>query len=83
MRPRLLSRLEPRPGIPYYPLMEDNVTHAPAPAGWLEILEESEAELAAGLTVPGEVVRQMLRDSLARLEARRETAPTRPVPSRR
>jgi hypothetical protein len=63
--------------------MDDNPAHAPAPAGWLEILEESEAELAAGLTVPGEVVRQMLRDSLARLEARQADAPPRRIPSRR
>jgi hypothetical protein len=39
-----------------------------APAGWAEILAESEAE--AGLFVPGEVVRQELLDSIARLEAK-------------
>ena len=63
--------------------MDDNPTHTAAPAGWLKILEESEAELAAGLTVPGEVVRQMLRDSLARLEARQDIAPPRRAPSHR
>lgn len=63
--------------------MDDNSPLPPAPAGWLEILEESEAELAAGLTVSGEVVRQMLRDSLARLEARQGTVPLRRAPSRR
>jgi|HubBroStandDraft_1064217.scaffolds.fasta_scaffold32642_2 hypothetical protein len=57
--------------------MDDNPPHTSAPAGWLEILEESEAELAAGLTVPGEVVRQMLRDSLTRLEARHDATPRR------
>ena len=62
--------------------MDDNPTHASAPAGWLEILEESEAELAAGLTVPGEVVRQMLRDSLARLETRQDAAPRRKTSER-
>jgi hypothetical protein len=67
----------------YYPAMDDNATHTLAPAGWLEILEESEAELAAGLTVSGEVVRQMLRDSLARLEAKQDAAPPRKAPSRR
>ncbi len=61
--------------------MDDTLTHASPPAGWLEILEESEAELAAGLTVPGEVVRQMLRESLARLEAKQNTTPSRRVPS--
>jgi hypothetical protein len=63
--------------------MDDNPPHGSAPAGWLEILEESEAELAAGLTVPGKVVRQMLRDSLARLEAKQNTTLSRRVPSRR
>jgi hypothetical protein len=63
--------------------MDDNSLPPTAPAGWLEILEGSEAELAAGLTVPGEVARQMLRDSLARLEAARDAAPSRRIPSRR
>jgi hypothetical protein len=67
----------------YYPFMDDNSPLPPAPAGWLETLEESEAELAAGLTVPGKVVRQMLRDSLARLEAKQDAAPPRRAPSRR
>jgi hypothetical protein len=44
---------------------------APVPAGWLDDLAESEAELAAGLTVPGEAVRQRLHDAIARLEAKR------------
>ena len=63
--------------------MDDNSPFPAAPAGWLEILEESEAELAAGLTVPGEVVRQMLRDSLARLEVKQDAAPPRGAPARR
>jgi hypothetical protein len=62
--------------------MDDSPTRTSVPAGWLEILEESEAELAAGLTVPGEVVRQMLRDSLGRLEARYEAAPRREASER-
>jgi hypothetical protein len=49
--------------------MDDQDTTARAPAGWLEILAESEAELEAGQTVPAEVVRQMLRDSIARIKA--------------
>jgi hypothetical protein len=77
------SGLEFWAGFTYYPAMDSNLTHSPAPAGWLEILEESEAELAAGLTVPGEVVRQMLRDSLARLEAKQDAAPARKARSRR
>ena len=50
--------------------MDDNPTQAIAPAGWLEALAESEAQLAAGLTVPGEAVRQRLHDALVRLEAK-------------
>jgi hypothetical protein len=41
-----------------------------APHGWLEALAESEADLAAGRTVPGETVRQGIRDAIARLEAK-------------
>lgn len=63
--------------------MDDNPITASAPIGWLKILEESEAELAAGLTVSGEVVRQMLRDSLARLDARRDATPPRKANPRR
>ncbi len=81
--PWQLSGLERRIGFIYYPAMDDIPAHIPAPAGWLEVLEESEAELAAGLRVSGDVVRQMLRDSLARLEAARDAAPPRRAPSRR
>lgn len=43
------------------------------PAEWLQVLAESEADLAAGRIVPGETVLQDLRDSLARLEAQAAT----------
>jgi hypothetical protein len=43
------------------------------PPGWLEILEESEAELAAGQIVSGEAVHRELRESIARLEAKAAT----------
>ena len=49
--------------------MDESAKHAEASKGWLEALAESEAELAAGQTVPGTVVRQHLLDSIARLEA--------------
>jgi hypothetical protein len=42
-----------------------------APAGWLESLEISEAQLARGETVPLEPVLQMMRESIARTEAKR------------
>ena len=47
--------------------MGDTKPHAPA--GWLEILAESDADIDAGRIVPGEVVRQDLLDSLARMRA--------------
>jgi hypothetical protein len=44
----------------------------PSEAELLAALDESLAELAAGVpTVPGEVVRQGLLDSIARMEAKR------------
>jgi hypothetical protein len=52
------------------PTMADIVNDPKTPAGWLEILEESEAEVAAGLIVPGEIVHQRLRESIARLTAK-------------
>lgn len=57
----------------YHPAMDqDNDTLRPPPAGWLESLERSEAQLAAGQVVSGAAVRQRLRDSIARMEARLE-----------
>ena len=41
-----------------------------APAGWLEALARSEAQLAAGQLVPGEEIMRELRESIARLEAK-------------
>jgi hypothetical protein len=42
----------------------------PTPAGLLDALAESEADLAAGHIVAGDVVIRDLRDGLARLEAK-------------
>jgi hypothetical protein len=64
------SGLEMRAGNAYPFAMDDNPTPAPVPTGWLEALARSEAQLAAGLTVPGEAVRQRLHAALARLEAK-------------
>lgn len=52
-----------------YSLLMDDSPIA-APADWLEALAESDADLAAGRIVPGEVVLRDLQDSLARLEAK-------------
>jgi hypothetical protein len=57
--------------------MDDNPSPAPAPAGWLEALAESEAELDAGLTVPGDVVMCALYESIARMEAKQADAANR------
>ena len=45
-------------------------TTRPVPAGWLEAIAESEAELAKGLIVPGDEVMRELYESIARLEGR-------------
>jgi hypothetical protein len=63
--------------------MNDAPEPAVAHAGWLEALAESEAELAAGLTVPAEVVHQRIRESIARIEAKRAATPLRETTSRR
>jgi hypothetical protein len=44
-----------------------------APAGWSEVLDESEAEIDAGLFVSGEQVHRELQESIARLEAKAAT----------
>jgi hypothetical protein len=40
------------------------------PAGWIAILEESEAELDAGQSVLSETLHRELRESISRLEAK-------------
>lgn len=47
---------------------------AEAPAGWLEALARSEAQIAAGQTMPLEPVLNRLRASIARMKARRDAA---------
>jgi hypothetical protein len=57
-----------------YPLPMDDTPHRTqaVPAGWLEALAESEAELDAGVaTVPAELVHQQIHDSIARMRAKR------------
>jgi hypothetical protein len=63
--------------------MDRPENHSEVPTGWLEALAESEAEPAAGQTVPGEVVRQRLLDSIARIEAEQAAARQRRTASRR
>ncbi len=67
----------------YYRVMDDTPIPGPAPAGWLEALARSEAQLAAGQVVPGEEIMRELRDSIARLEAKQAAEPARgAVPGR-
>jgi len=63
----------------------DSVPHPPtASPGWAEALDESLAERAAGTTtIPGDVIRRDLLDSLARMQAKRANAPERKVTARR
>jgi hypothetical protein len=63
--------------------MDDISNRAQAPAGWLEALDRSEAQLAAGETVPGEEVMRELYESIARLEAKHAGKPKRRTPPRR
>jgi hypothetical protein len=63
--------------------MDDKTDRAAAPAGWIEALDRSEAELAAGQTVPASDIREMLRAALARLEAKNSDAPKRRILPRR
>jgi hypothetical protein len=63
--------------------MDDTPHQLDAPPDWLEALAESEADLAAGRIVPGEVVRQGLLDSIARLEAKRSATRQRKASERR
>jgi len=60
--------------------MEGNPTLPPS--GWLEALAQSDAEVAAGLTIPAQVVHQGLRDSIARLAASAKSDRQRGAPSR-
>ena len=64
--------------------MDDIPHRSDAPPGWAEALDESLAELAAGVpTVPAEVVRRDLLRSIARMEAERADQPKRKTTARR
>jgi hypothetical protein len=55
-------------------------TSEKTPPGWLEILAESEADLAAGNVLPASVVHQDLRDSITRMKAKAAVFP-RKIPA--
>ena len=60
----------------YPPAMNhDDTTSRPIPAGWLEAMDESDAQLAAGQTVPLEPLLDELRQAAAQLEAKLAARP--------
>ncbi len=67
----------------YSPHMDYTPHSLDAPPDWLEAMAESEADLAAGRTVPAEVVHQRIRDCIARIEARRAADPKHKATERR
>jgi len=50
--------------------------HNTAPPAWVDSLDRSKAQIDAGQTVPVEPVLQRLRESLARMEAKRSKQAT-------
>jgi len=52
------------------PLPADETEQKAAPADWVESLERSEAQIAAGLTLPLEPVLDRMRATIARMEAK-------------
>ena len=54
--------------------MADTTNGTAASVDWSESLTKSEGQLAAGETVSGAAVRQRLRESIARLEAKQGDA---------
>jgi hypothetical protein len=65
-----------------YDLPMDDYPH-PDPADWLEVLIESEADIAAGRIVSGASVMRDLYASLARLEAKASSDPQPMAPAQR
>ncbi len=63
----LMSRVSPKSARPSELVAEPSQV----PGGWLEALERSEAQLARGETVPLEPMLDLMRASIARMEAKR------------
>jgi hypothetical protein len=64
-----------RPGKSAYSALMHNRLTSP-PSDWLEALAESDADLAAGRIVSGDVVLRELQESLVRLEAKAAIRPS-------
>ena len=56
----------------------NHTTPQSIPPGWLEAIEESDAQLAAGQVVPLPVVLAELEDSVAQIEAKLAANPAVP-----
>lgn len=64
--------------VRYPPGMDhDDTTSRPLPTGWLDAMDESDAQLAAGQTVPLEPLLDELRQAAAQLEAKLAGEPER------
>jgi hypothetical protein len=63
--------------------MTDTAQGTAAPPEWVEVLAESEADLAAGRIVSGDVVMRDLGDAIARLKSKPDAKPKREVAGRR
>lgn len=65
------ATIEPPVVNQWYSRINGIVPPQPTPAGWLEVLERSEAQLVAGEAVSGNDVIRELHASVARMEAKR------------
>ena len=63
--------------------MDDITPRTSAPEGWLEALNRSDAQLAAGQVVSGAVVMAKLRATIDRLEAKQAGTAQAKVAARR
>lgn len=63
--------------------MDDITPRTSAPVGWIEALDRSDAQLAAGQVVSGTKVMAKLRAAIDRLEAKRASDAQTKVAARR
>jgi len=56
----------------------NHATPQPLPSGWLEAIEESDAQLAAGQLVPLSLVLAEIQDTIAHIEAKLAADPAAP-----
>ncbi len=56
----------------------NHATPQPIPTGWLEAIEESDAQFEAGQIVPLSLVLAEIQDTIAHIEAKLATDPAAP-----